>query len=49
MPSFIDTTNNTVMERLQGTVRERDKVMRGFKKTNLPKKFSMDSGPTTTS
>ena len=32
MPRFVDKTNNNLVERLQGTVRERDKVMRGMKK-----------------
>jgi transposase-like protein len=32
MPRFIDSTNNNLIERLNGTVREREKVMRGFKK-----------------
>ena len=32
MPRFIDSTNNNLVERLNGTVREREKVMRGFKK-----------------
>jgi transposase-like protein len=32
MPRFTDETNNNIIERLQGTVRERDKVMRAFKK-----------------
>ena len=32
MPRFVDRTNNNVVERLNGTVRERDKVMRGMKK-----------------
>ena len=31
MPRFVDRTNNNLVERLNGTVRERDKVMRGFK------------------
>jgi len=31
MPRFVDKTNNNLVERLQGTVRERDKVMRGMK------------------
>ena len=31
MPRFIDRVNNNLVERLNGTVRERDKVMRGFK------------------
>ena len=32
MPRFVDKTNNNLVERLNGTVRERDKVMRGMKK-----------------
>lgn len=28
---FIDRTNNNIVERLQGTIREREKVMRGLK------------------
>ena len=32
MPRFVDRTNNNMVERLNGTVRERDKVMRGMKK-----------------
>ena len=32
MPRFVDRTNNNLVERLNGTVRERDKVMRGMKK-----------------
>ena len=31
MPRFLDRVNNNLVERLNGTVRERDKVMRGFK------------------
>ena len=31
MPRFVDRVNNNLVERLNGTVRERDKVMRGFK------------------
>ena len=31
MPRFTDRVNNNLVERLNGTVRERDKVMRGFK------------------
>ena len=31
MPRFVDRTNNNLVERLNGTVRERDKVMRGMK------------------
>lgn len=30
-PRFVDETNNNIVERLQGTIRERDKVMRGLK------------------
>ena len=30
-PRFVDRTNNNIVERLQGTFRERDKVMRGLK------------------
>lgn len=30
-PRFIDHTNNNIVERLNGTVREREKVMRGMK------------------
>jgi len=30
-PRFIDPTNNNVVERLNGTIREREKVMRGMK------------------
>jgi transposase-like protein len=30
-PRFIDFTNNNIAERLNGTVREREKVMRGIK------------------
>jgi len=30
-PRFVDPTNNNVVERLNGTVREREKVMRGRK------------------
>ena len=30
-PRFIDRTNNNIVERLQGTIREREKVMRGLK------------------
>ena len=30
-PRFVDKTNNNIVERLNGTVRERDKVMRGLK------------------
>lgn len=39
MPRFIDETNNNIMERLQGTVRERDKVMRAFKKEESAQKI----------
>jgi len=39
MPRFIDETNNNIIERLQGTVRERDKVMRGFKKEESAQKI----------
>jgi transposase-like protein len=31
MPRFIDRTSNNPVERMQGTIRERDKVMRGMK------------------
>jgi transposase-like protein len=31
MPRFVDRTNNNIVERLHGTIRERDKVMRGMK------------------
>jgi transposase-like protein len=31
MPRFIDRTSNNPLERMQGTIRERDKVMRGMK------------------
>jgi len=31
MPRFRDKTNNCLVERLNGTIRERDKVMRGMK------------------
>ena len=31
MPRFVDKTNNNLVERMQGTIRERDKVMRGMK------------------
>lgn len=30
-PRFIDRTNNNIVERLQGTIRKREKVMRGLK------------------
>lgn len=30
-PRFVDPTNNNIVERLNGTVREREKVMRGTK------------------
>jgi transposase-like protein len=30
-PRFVDPTNNNMVERLNGTVREREKVMRGMK------------------
>jgi len=30
-PRFIDPTNNKIVERLNGTIREREKVMRGMK------------------
>lgn len=30
-PRFVDRKNNNIVERLNGTVRERDKVMRGLK------------------
>jgi len=30
-PRFTDPTNNNIVERLNGTVREREKVMRGMK------------------
>lgn len=30
-PRFVDRTNNNIVERLNGTVREREKVMRGMK------------------
>jgi len=30
-PRFIDRTNNNIVERLQGSIREREKVMRGLK------------------
>jgi len=39
MPRFTDETNNNVMERLQGTVRERDKVMRAFKEEESAQKI----------
>ena len=39
MPRFIDETNNNVVERLQGTVRERDKVMRAFKQEESAQKI----------
>jgi len=31
MPRFRDKTNNCLVERLNGTIREREKVMRGLK------------------
>ena len=31
MPRYVDRINNNLVKRLSGTVRERDKVMRGFK------------------
>lgn len=31
-PRFVDRKNNNIIERLNGTIRERDKVMRGLKK-----------------
>ena len=31
-PRFVDKTNNNMVERLQGTIRERDKVLRALKK-----------------
>jgi len=39
MPRFTDETNNNLIERLQGTVRERDKAVRGFKKEDSARKF----------
>lgn len=33
---FRDKTNNNIMERLNGTVRERNKVQRGLKKKETP-------------
>ena len=30
-PRFVDRTNNNIVERLQGSIREREKVMRGLK------------------
>lgn len=39
MPRFIDETNNNIMERLQGRVRERDKVMRAFKQEESAQKI----------
>jgi len=37
MPRFIDKVSNNRVERLQGTIRERDKVMRGMKKKETAK------------
>lgn len=37
MPRFVDRINNNPVERLQGTIRERDKVMRGMKKEKTAK------------
>ena len=31
-PRFVDPTNNNLVERLNGTIREREKILRGFKK-----------------
>ena len=31
MPRFLDRVNNNLVERLQGSIREREKVMRGLK------------------
>ncbi len=33
-PQFTDPTNNNVVERMQGTIRERDKIMRALKKND---------------
>ena len=35
-PRFVDPTNNNIVERLHGTKREREKVMRGLKTTETP-------------
>jgi transposase-like protein len=39
MPRFIAETNNNTVERLQGTVRERDKVIRAFKREESAQKI----------
>lgn len=31
-PRFVDPTNNNLVERMNGTIREREKILRGFKK-----------------
>ena len=36
-PRFIDGTNNNIVERLQGSIREREKVMRGLKSEHTAK------------
>ncbi len=37
MPRFVDKSNNNLVERMQGSIRERDKVMRGMKKEETAK------------
>jgi hypothetical protein len=44
----IDLPNNNIVERLQGSIREREKVMRGLKKERTAKTV-MDTEHTTTS
>jgi len=39
MPRFTDETNNNIVERLQGTIRERDKVLRAFKQEESAQKI----------
>jgi len=39
MPRFIDRTNNNLVERLNGTIREREKVMRGLKQEESAQKI----------
>jgi transposase-like protein len=36
-PRFIDRTNNNIVERMQGSIREREKVMRGIKSEKTAK------------
>lgn len=39
MPRFVDRTNDNLVERLNGIVREREKVMRGLKQRESAQKI----------